>query len=127
MKLTAIIQLILCVILLIHPLGAIAFETDEYNLSHVPLADIGEEFTEYVEQNLRKAVEKANSKISAALFCLEMGNRKARNPDCDSPEKEKAKLLYLQSEDAVAGELYNLLGTGIPPLTQSGSWMESHQ
>jgi hypothetical protein len=86
---------------------------------------VGEEFTEYVEQNLKKAVEKINSEIAQRQICLENHKRKSR--DCESPEREKARLSFLQSEDAVISEVYKLLGTGFPPFTRSGSWVESHR
>jgi hypothetical protein len=42
-------------------------------------------------------------------------------------EKEKAKLKYLRSEDAIVREVFKLLGGGIPPFTNSGTWMEKHE
>ncbi len=123
MKFFPTFRIILCLILLFQPL--VAFETDQYNLPPAPLADIGPEFSEYVEQNLQKAVEKVNAEISERKFCLE--NRKnARNSGCESAKGELAKLEYLQSDEAVAKELYELLGTGIPPLTQAERWLESY-
>ena len=101
-----------------------AFETDQFNLPPKPLADIGDEVSQYTEVNLKKAVEKINNKIAAAESCLA---NKADKSKCESTEKERAKLKLLQSDDAPARELYNLLGTGIPPFTSSGSWMESHE
>lgn len=116
------ISLFLCLVLLSQPLAA--FETDQFNLPPQPLADIGDEVGEYVAQNLSKAIERVNSKITKSALCLESKTRRA---GCDSLEKEHAKLIYLRSEDAVAGAVYDLLGTGIPPVTHSGSWMESHR
>ncbi len=101
-----------------------AFETDQYNLPPKPLADIGDEVSEYAEDNLKKAVEKLNTAIAAAESCLAA---KTKNSKCDSPAKERAKLTSLRTENAVARELYNLVGTGIPPFTAAGSWMESHE
>ncbi len=51
----AIARLFLCVVLLMQANIAFAFETDQYNLPPEPLADIGDEVSEYAEQNLRNA------------------------------------------------------------------------
>ena len=123
MKFSIIVRLILSAILLASPISA--FETDQYNLPPEPLADIGDEFTEYLEKNLRKAIGKVNSEIAERQLCLENNNRKLLG--CDSAERERARLSYLQSEDAVAAEVYKLLGTGFPPFTRSGGWLESHR
>ncbi len=123
----AIARLFLCVVLLMQVNVAFAFETDQYNLPPEPLADIGDEVSEYAEQNLRKAVSKVNAEISKRQTCLENNSAKSEKIKCGSPDKERVKLEYLRSEDAVAREVYNLLGTGVPPFTESGSWMESHR
>ncbi len=125
MKLSAIFSLFLCVVLLWQPISA--FETDQFNLPPQPLADIGDEVSEYVELNLKKAVEKVNNEIIAGENCLREKPEKPEKSKCESPEKTRTKLEILRSEETVARELYNLLGTGIPPFTASGSWMESHK
>lgn len=122
MNLQKIVRLVLCAVLLLR--STFAFETDQYNLPPEPLADIGDEVSQYTEDNLRKAVEKLNTKISFAENCLA---KKTKKEKCDSPEKERAKLEFLRSEEAVARVFYKLVGTGIPPFTASGSWMESHK
>ncbi|CAN5876298.1 hypothetical protein BH24ACI1_BH24ACI1_14180 [soil metagenome] len=38
--------------------STVAFETDQYNLPAPPLADIGDEVSEYTEENLKKAIDK---------------------------------------------------------------------
>ena len=124
MKVQKIIRLVMCIVLLANSTFIFAFETDQFNLPPKPLADIGDEVSQYAEDNLRKAVEKLNNAIAAAENCLA---DKTKNSKCDSPEKERAKLKSLRTENAVARELYNLVGTGIPPFTAAGSWMESHK
>jgi hypothetical protein len=104
-----------------------AFETDQYNLPPPPFADIGDEVSDYAEQNLRKAVAKINAEISARRFCLENNHVKPKNVKCESSDKEKAKLEFLLSNDAIAREVYSLLGSGFIPFTKSGTWMESHR
>lgn len=123
MKSSIFVCTVLCLVLIAVPLSA--FETDQYNLPPEPLADIGDEFTEYLEENLRQAIEKVNREIAARKLCLETTNRKKSK--CDSIGKERERLSFLESGDAVAKEVYELLGTGIPPLTRSGSWLESHR
>ncbi len=124
MKMQKIIRLVLCAVLLANSTFVFAFETDQYNLPPEPLADIGDEVSQYAEDNLRKAVEKLNNKITASENCLSKKNAKSK---CESAEKERAELVFLRSEEAVALEFYKLVGTGIPPFTASGSWMESHK
>lgn len=125
MRLQTIARLFLCAVLLWRTVAA--FETDQYNLPPQPLADIGDEVSEYAEQNLRKAIDKINAEITARQFCLENTAVKLKKVKCDSPDRERAKLEFLRSNDAVAREVYNLLGSGFIPFTKSGTWMDSHQ
>jgi len=127
MSLHRIFRLFLCVVLVVQPIAAFAFETDQYNLPSPPLADIGNEVSQYTEENLRKAVGKINTEIAVRQACLENIAVKPKAVKCLSPAKEKLKLDYLRSEEAIARKLYNLLGSGFPPFTKSGSWIESHQ
>lgn len=117
---------IICLVLLISLFApffnVFAFETDQYNLPAVPLADIGDEVSEYVEGNIREAFEKLNEKIERSEACLAV-----KTKDCDSAEREKAKLQDLRSEDKLIKEVFKPLGGGIPPFTNSGSWMEKHK
>ncbi len=125
MRLQTIARLFLCAVLLWRTV--VAFETDQYNLPPQPLADIGDEVSEYTEQNLRKAVDKINAEIIQRQSCLENNAVKPKKVECDSPDRERAKLEFLRSNDAVAREVYNLLGSGFIPFTKSGTWMDSHQ
>lgn len=106
---------------------AFAFETDQYNLPPVPLADTGAEVSEYAEENLRQAVDKINREIVARQNCLNEQNAKSAKTKCDSPQKEREKIAALQSEDAIARAVFDRLGAGFPPFTKAGSWMESHE
>lgn len=127
MKTQAISRLFLCIVLLTQPFSSLAFETDQYNLPPQPLADIGDEVTDYVEENLRKAVEKINGRILAAESCLKKNSPKSERKNCDSADEEQEKLARLRSEDCVALEVYNLLGAGFPPFTKSETWINTHQ
>lgn len=113
---------IFLVALLISPSAALAFETDQFNLPSEPLADIGAEVFEYVRENVEKAVEKINIEINSRQDCLD--NKSLKN--CESAAKNRQRLNYLRSENAVAREVFNRLGAGFVPFTASGSWMESH-
>ena len=124
MKLRKILRFVLCAVVLANSTFVFAFETDQYNLPTKPLADIGDEVSQYAEDNLRKAVEKLNAKIIDAENCLATKSEKS---NCKSEEKLRVELNFLRSEEAVALEFYKLVGTGIPPFTASGSWMESHK
>ncbi len=120
MKLQTIICLFLCTVLLAQ--SVLSFETDQYNLPVQTLADIGEEVSDYTEENLREAIGKLNTEILTHQNCLEN-----RGKNCGSAEKERLRLNYLRSEQAVAREVYNLLGAGFIPSTKSGTWMNSHK
>ena len=119
-----IISLILCLAFLTQTFTVFAFETDQYNLPTVPLADIGGEVTDYTLENIEKAIGKINAEIAEQQACLDKNSKRS---NCDSVEKEKAKLKYLRSEAAVVKAVFKPLGGGIPPFTSSGSWMESHE
>ncbi len=124
MKLSKVIRLILCSALLMQSFAVFAFETDQYNLPTVPLADIGDEVSDYTEENVRKAVRKINEEILKHKACLDKNSKKT---NCDSVEKETAKLAELRSEDALVKAVFKPLGGGIPPFTNSGTWMEKHK
>ena len=122
----AIASLFLCSLLLLPQAPASAFETDQYNLPPKPLADIGDEVSQHVEQRLRKAVEKVNAEISARQNCLAGNGRHFRESECKPAEEEQARLDYLRSNDAIAHEAYHQLGAGVPPFTSMGTWMDLH-
>jgi hypothetical protein len=119
-------SLLLCALLLLPQATAYGFETDQYNLPPKPLADIGDEVSQHVEQRLRTAVEKINAEISARQNCLTNRRRPSNESVCQSPEKEQARLDYLRSNDGVANEAYHQLGAGVPPFTSMGTWMDLH-
>src|SRR4051794_12739486 len=87
-----------------------AFETDQYNLSPEPLADIGEEVTSHVRAEIRLAMEDLNAQIGLHASCL--GDHRRFFSKCESNEEETQKLTELRSEDAIAGAVYDRLGKG---------------
>lgn len=107
-----------------------AFETDQFNLSPQPLADIGDEVSDYAEENVRAAISKINAEIQARLACLESKTsapKKAQKIKCGSPDAERAEIAYLRSDEAAARAVFKLLGDGIIPFTKSETWMQSHR
>ena len=123
MKSAAIVRLIFLAVLL-QPIAGFGFETDQYNLPPVPLADIGVEVSEYVEENVRKAALKLNAEIIYRQECID--DVTPRNNKCSSRAADLSRLNYLRSEAAIAREVYRGLGAGIIATTKSGTWMDSH-
>jgi hypothetical protein len=115
---------LLLAVLLPFQTTALAFETDQYNLSPEPLADIGAEVSDHIELKLRITVEKVNSEIAERQKCL-TGNQSKGG--CGSLNDELLRLEYLHSEDAIANAAFKQLGGGLPPFTSMGTWMDSHQ
>lgn len=122
MKRKKIALALLGLVLWAQSFSVFAFETDQYNLPDEPLADIGAEVSAHAAENIRKALEKINAEILKQRNCLEK-----RDANCDSAEKTTARLAYLRSEEAIARTVFKPLGGGIPPFTNSGTWMESHK
>lgn len=115
---------IICFILLFQSTVSFAFETDQYNLPTEPLADIGDEVSEYAEQNIREAIEKVNAKIATSQACLE---KQTTGKNCDSDAEERETLKELRAENTIIKEIFKPLGGGIPPYTNSGTWMQKHE
>ena len=112
--------------LLLSQIAAVsAFETDQYNLPPVPLADIGPEVAEYTEENIRIAITKINNEILAKERCLNESVDKPKN--CGSAASVRARLAYLRSELAVARGIYDRLGYGIIAFARAGTWMDRHR
>lgn len=122
MDLKGLLTAFLSVTFLIQPFATRAMETDQYNLPPTPLADIGDEVSEYVEQNLVAAVAKVNADISVHQACID-GSKASR---CGPVDKERKTLEYLRSNDAVAKEVYERLGAGNIFVSHIGQWMTSH-
>lgn len=122
MRISAVIFTLLSLVLAILPQPASAFETDQYNLPPVPLADIGDEVSEYVEQRLLVAIAKVNGQIAADLKCLEAPTRA-----CKSKGSLEKNLKYLRTGDAVAEAVFHELGDGNLVTTRFGNWMRAHK
>ena len=111
--------LLLSLALLCHPFTVEAFETDQYELPPTSLADIGDEVSDHVEQELHEAIDKLNAQIVKSELCLKQSNT------CNAAEA-KVKLAYLRSSEAVASAAYDELGSGIPPFSIMETWMQQH-
>lgn len=103
----------------------LAFETDQYNLPSVPLADIGDEVSRYAEDNFVAAVNKVNAEIATLEACLD--GAAARPKNCGSADDVRKKLALLRSNDAVAHEVFKLLGDGSLFITRTGKWFNKHK
>ena len=125
MKPKLLVSLLLSLFLGLQPVTTVAMETDQYNLPPVPLADIGDEVSEYVEANLRAALAKVNAEIAQHQACLVAANVNGTN--CSNSETERGKLAYLRSNDAIAKELFKLLGDGNIFVSKIGKWMNAHE
>jgi hypothetical protein len=103
----------------------VAFETDQYNLPPEPLADIGDEVTEHVEQSIIAAIAKVNTDITLHQSCLD--KTAGTGIKCRSAESETKKLAYLHSEEAIASAVYDQLGDGSIFITVTGKWFNKHK
>jgi len=115
-------SLILGIFVGLQPVAVVAFETDQYNLPPVPLADIGDEVSEYIEQKLFVAIAKVNGQIQADLRCLEAPTRA-----CKSKGSLAKSLKYHRTGDAVAKAVFLELGDGNLVTTKFGNWMRGHK
>ena len=125
MKLSALISLLLNFLLLANVAAVYAMETDQYNLPPTPLFDIGEEVSDHIAENVFFAVAKINAEIDMHQACL--NGPKQKGSECRTPEAERGKLEYLRSNDAVAYEVFKLLGDGSLVLTVTGKWLIKHR
>ncbi len=121
MRFLTVISTLLCGVLLLNS-NSLAFETDQFNLPKVPLADLGEEVSEHLIESLETAIDSVNKEIAKSEACLA-----AKSKGCDSPEKERAKLDQLRSEESVAEAFYKLVAGGNLMTTKFGKWMNSHE
>lgn len=125
MKPQTFISLFISLVFVLQPAAAAAMETDQYNLPPVPLVDTGDEVSEYIEDKLRAVVTKVNAEIAVHQACIDAAKSKKRG--CDSVEAEGNRLKYLRSNDAIAKEMYKLLGDGNIFISYIGKWMNTHE
>jgi len=125
MRSKALTSLLLISCFIAQPIVISAMETDQYNLPKVPLADIGDEVSEHVEKAMFAAVAKVNHDIAFHQACTDVATLKRTG--CKSLEKEIERLAYLRSNDAIAKELYKLLGDGTIFYSHIGRWVNKHK
>lgn len=119
-----ILSFVAAITLLLSSLPATAFETDQFNLPPDPLADVGDEISEYVAGQLQLAAVNVNARISASEACLaavDVGK------GCDAPKQMRKELEYLRSEPAISRAVYDLLSGGNLMTTKFGKWFHSHK
>lgn len=123
MRISRIYFLVFSIALLVcQPVCLQAFETDQYNLPPIPLADIGDEFTEHIVEKIREAASALNAEISDHEACL--GGRSGSK--CNRVQSAE-RLAYLRSETAIADEVYKRLGSGNLFVTKTGLWFKKHK
>ncbi|MEP6786958.1 MAG: hypothetical protein ABJB40_00905 [Acidobacteriota bacterium] len=125
MKPQTFICLFLSLTVALQSISAPAMETDQYNLPPVPLADTGDEVSQYVEDNLLTAVAKVNAEIGLHEACLSAAKTIKRG--CGNADEERSKLKYLRSNDTVATEVYKRLGDGSIFISYIGKWANTHK
>lgn len=101
----------------------LAFETDQYHLSPRPLGDIGDEVSSYIEGNLLTAISNVNARIVSQEACMSHRQRQK----CGSPADTIKNLAYLRSNEAVAEEVFKLVGDGSLFVTKIGKWFTGHR
>ena len=116
--------LLLSLALLCNTFTVQAFETDQYELPPISLADIGDEVSDQIEQKLHDAIDKLNAQIVKSESCLKQ-SAQSKDTSCNAAEA-KVELAYLRSNEAVAGAAYDELGSGIPPFSIMETWMQQH-
>lgn len=120
MKFPSLICAFLSIVFLANGTICFGFETDQYDRPPVPLADIGDEVSDYALNALFEVVANLNAEIAIRQTCVEKSN-------CDDPNEDRERLRYLRSDDAVADGLYKKLGDGTFPLTKVGNWINTHE
>jgi hypothetical protein len=106
------------------PVATLAFETDQFNLPPVALADIGDEVSEYIETNVRAAVDAVNANIAKSLACLE---KPKSDKGCTTRDEEQKNLAFSRSDAAIAKAVFKRLGDGSIFRTNFGKWVNSHE
>lgn len=125
MKCSSLIRAFLGLVLLANGTVCFGFETDQYDLPPVPLADIGDEVSDHALKALFEVVARMNAEIAARRACID--GTQIEDKQCDGLDEDKKRLEYLMSNDAVARELYKKLGDGTFPLTKIGWWINTHK
>ena len=102
-----------------------AFETDQYDLPPEPLADIGDEVSQHVQDSIFTALNTVNSEIEVRTACL--NDPAHRSSNCGSAAEETQRLAELRTPDAVEVAVYKLLGDGDLFTTVAGKWFGKHK
>ncbi|HXI26539.1 MAG TPA: hypothetical protein VNG71_21975, partial [Pyrinomonadaceae bacterium] len=116
---------LVCLAILASPPTVTGFETDQYDLPPTPLADIGNEASDQIQQRIQEAIDEINGRILDDDLCLKsFYDSKSRSCNRDRARNE---LNYLRSEPALAQAVYEKLGAGLVPFCKIESWIEKHE
>jgi hypothetical protein len=121
---TSVLLSVLLSFLLLAVRPAAANETDQFNLPPVPLADIGDEVTSFIWDNIFDAAARINGEIDRHEACL--NGTAPKGAKCQSNDVESKKLAELRSDDALVKAVYQLLGHGTVLQSPTGDWLTAH-
>jgi hypothetical protein len=116
---------LICLLVLAHAPRIDAFETDQYDLPPEPLADLGDEVSDHIQQSVQDAFVALNLQIASDESCLR-SPADANGKAC-SKDRASSELAYLRSNRALARAVYDRLGQGTVPFSKIESWMEGHK
>jgi len=116
---------LICLLIMAHPALTNAFETDQYDLSPEPLADIGDEVSDYIQQNVQEALHDLNIQIDSFESCLRSPTE-VTGKTCNQ-DRASRELAFWRSERALTRAVYDKLGKGPAPFSKIEHWMDSHQ
>lgn len=117
----ALVSIYLSLSLFLLPTAVLPFETDQFNLPPTPLADIGEEVSEYVSGILTATVNEVNAEIDRLEKCLEV-----RAKGCPKTDVIGKTLTELRSPESFAKAFYEHIAGDNFMTTKFGKWMNSH-
>lgn len=116
---------LVCLAMLASPLTVRGLETDQYDVPPKPLADIGDEVSDQIQQRIQEAIDDLNRLILDDESCVKsFSDSKSRSCSRDGATNE---LYYLRSEQALAHAVYEKLGAGLVPYCKIESWVEKHE
>ena len=109
-----------------HPPLINAFETDQYDLPPEPLADIGDEVSDHVQQSVQDAFDDLNVQIDRYESCFR-SSADLNGKTCSNKDRANSQLLYLRSDKALTRAVYERLGKGMAPFSKIENWISSRK
>jgi len=117
---------LICLLVMAHPPLINAFETDQYDLPPEPLADIGDEVSDHVQQSVQDAFDDLNVQIDRYESCFR-SSADLNGKTCSNKDRANSQLLYLRSDKALTRAVYERLGKGMAPFSKIENWMDNHK